>query len=315
MSDAAPHKSLARDIIISVIAASGVMAFIVAVAAQFAIDWIREGVETQGLEGFWFPIVVTLLIVLAVGTVLVLLALSVLRPRWRMRVWAPFIGRVRAILPVTTLRFENELVALEGSDRILREQAQSKSASDSAERMAEAKRVDAALSEVRESIPKVLVTLLTPFIDDKKSMAKELANLRAEVESLKKEWKGAAPQPSVPSPAPRWRLTDITSEKSRNSGVSRFRIENLIPGSVVRNARMDNAPDTYGRFRFDDAAYWGELTGPAVGEFIGAVEGTDESGDVYMRLSWLREDNATQTATFRVSAPGKQPKPHVEVPF
>lgn len=105
MSDAPPRKSLVRDVLISVVLGAGVMGLAVAVAGPFIVDWIRAGVEEQGIEGFWLPIgrvVVAILLVLAVGAVVVLVAMSVVFRTWRQRIWQRLFGWLGG-LRVTTL--------------------------------------------------------------------------------------------------------------------------------------------------------------------------------------------------------------------
>jgi len=64
-----------------------VFGLIAAVAAPFIVDWIRAGVDEQGVAGFWMPIGLTILVAVVALVTLVVLAISVVSPNWRDRVW------------------------------------------------------------------------------------------------------------------------------------------------------------------------------------------------------------------------------------
>lgn len=89
--DAASRKStLLRDIVVSGVIITGVIGLVVAVAAPFIVDWIRDGVQAQGAEAFWVPIgrtAHTFGLAAALVTLLVLIAISVVSKKWKDRIW------------------------------------------------------------------------------------------------------------------------------------------------------------------------------------------------------------------------------------
>lgn len=310
MPDAAPHKSLARDIIISVFAASGLMTFIVQIAGQFAIDWIREGVETQGIQGFWLPIVVTLVIVLAAGTVLVLFALSLLRPRWRERVWVPALRWLWARRPVSALRFENELAATKDSQDALREQTNEALKREDAARKELARLGDASIDQVRTSLEKASLLLVTRQKEEQKRvdvLLREVEDLNKQQRVLQKQLadvresamvasvdetampESAPSSPSPPLPLPRWRLIDPRNRDDAHLEDGKFLILNLVEGSVAKNVRLDN--DGAGYFDFKDGASWPQISAGDMWTFEGEIARTDRAGEVRLKLTWLDEEN------------------------
>ncbi|WP_156458731.1 hypothetical protein [Microbacterium sp. Leaf179] len=222
--------------------------------------------------------------------------------------------------PVSSRRHARELAALAENTR----------EADVA-RQAMGQRADTAINAVRESIPNVVLTILTQMNEQKEAAATRMADIEKEVARLKKVVDVKAPSnpawitdadrvdvvkaPEVPTPDPRWRLSNVTSEKDRRVGVSRYRIENLIPGSVALGVRMDNADGTYGSFAFDDAAYWPKLSGIAFGEFSGTIRGTDEEGFVYVRLSWTDEVKSKRSASFTLRSSSASEPPQEGAPF
>lgn len=131
------------------------------------------------------------------------------------------------------------------------------------------------------------------------------ANRRAAMAGVKSS---VQPTP-LPAPEPRWKFLGTSTSDDVLNEVYRFKVVNLMPGSVVLNARMDNNPNTYGSFSFDDAAFWPDLSGEAEGEFTGEVVGTDESGHVTLVLSWFDENHAQQTKNWLIKPRPRPVKP------
>ncbi|WP_146185405.1 hypothetical protein [Microbacterium sp. HMWF026] len=222
--------------------------------------------------------------------------------------------------PVSSRRHERELAAV----------AEKAREADGA-RQAMGQRADTAINAVRESIPNVVLTILTQMNEQKEASATRMTELEKEVSRLKKvigvkdsgnpAWITTANRvdvvkaPEVPTPDPRWRLSNVTSDNDRQVGLSRYRIENLVPGSVAVGVRMDNEDGTYGSFAFNDAAYWPKLSGIAYGEFSGTIRGTDEEGFVYVRLSWTDEAKSKRSANFTLRSSSAPEPPQEGAPF
>lgn len=90
------------------------MGLVVAVAGPFIVDWIREGVAKQGIDGFWTPILRVCLVALAglalIG-LMVLVAISVFRQTLRERTWTRLARLVRDVRPVTSKRLRRDVSA------------------------------------------------------------------------------------------------------------------------------------------------------------------------------------------------------------
>lgn len=136
---------------------------------------------------------------------------------------------------------------------------------------------------------------------DLEQAKKELARLMVEHRTANDDdspWDKGVPT-KLPAPEPRWKFYAVSDDDSE---VRRYAIVNLVPGSVALNVRMDNS-NYGGRFSFDDAAFWPDLSGEARGEFSGQITSTDENNRVRLRLAWLDENRATQTANFSIRGP------------
>jgi len=116
MSDAAPRKSLLRDIFISVVLGAGVVGLAVAVAGPFIVDWIRAGVQEQGIDGFWLPIgrvAVVIVLALALVTIVVFVAVSIVSRTWRERIWRRPFGWLWGLRVITEASRDKSRVATE----------------------------------------------------------------------------------------------------------------------------------------------------------------------------------------------------------
>jgi hypothetical protein len=103
--------------------------------------------------------------------------------------------------------------------------------------------------------------------------------------------------PPPPPPEPRWVLTELAESKGR---LVAYEIANLIPGSVALNARID--PSRKSAFRFDDAAFWPNLSGEASGVFRGRVTDSGAKAGFNLVLSWLDANRNQQTESWNVPA-------------
>ena len=135
-------------------------------------------------------------------------------------------------------------------------------------------------------------------------------------EALAEEWaKGRAvgraevfaeDRPALPPPDPRWNFVD---EGKGEDGISTYRVINLMPGSVVFNARVEVSQK--GLFHFSDPAFWPDLAGESEGLFRGHITNSGDYEGFTFTLHWLDQGHDAQSESWRV-APTKWPE---EPPF
>lgn len=309
---------------------------VVAVSAVFIVDWIREGVREQGLQGFWFPIVAVLVVALAVVGGVVLLTVSLISPRGRER-WARFGKWLWSWRPISARRHERSVTYLVKA-----------LAKSNAARSSLAKRADEAISQVRDSMTNSALHLSTQLnesgakIDAIRTDVDRLLDqdlpgqLRASnqrvdtilhaIEDLDRAHRAlresveaipistsqtAMPDPwdipsapaAPPLPEPRWRLTAPSRRTDPNQNDGGYLVQNLIEGSVARNVRIDN--DGAGYFDFEDGAFWADLSGVNSAAFGGEIVESDQAGDVRLRLSYLDQYNRSRALLYWVNRDGR----------
>lgn len=125
-------------------------------------------------------------------------------------------------------------------------------------------------------------------------MREELEKAQASNEELRKTLESAKHNQSahgkqiqqrrLPPPAPRWHLEMV---EDRGDYLV-YEIRNLMPNSVVLNARMETARGT--GFDFGDAAFWEDLSGKKSGQFMGEVTAAGRLRGFEFVLEWLNED-------------------------
>lgn len=109
--------------------------------------------------------------------------------------------------------------------------------------------------------------------------------------------------PPLPPPEPRWTFKYF----GEKNGLARFEIQNLMPESVVYNARIEADP-SYG-FRHVDPAFWKDLSGVQTVTFAGEIRGKSRQEGLKLTLSWLDQDQAYSSQFWRIAGPDPKPEP------
>lgn len=303
-----------REILISVVLGAGVFGVVATVAGQFIVDWIREGVETQGFEGFWGPILLVVLGALAVIAIFALLIVSIISPRGRER-WAGFGKWLWSWRPVSYRRHRRELT--QQNEAMLAEVGSVAGAVSENEASTDkvAKWAYDAIEKVRLSIPDVTLELLKQMQESKKS----IEELRTSVDQLEKPKRGevtvdceaskraaaASLQPAPPLPRPRWHASP-----DNVPDLDQYVIQNMVPRSVAREVRVEavEAMDII------DAGHWEDLStnGPTggTGTFIGVVNQRGRMNHVEIVISWYDEKgekDSVRKMIFPKEVPGPEP--------
>ena len=120
----------------------------------------------------------------------------------------------------------------------------------------------------------------------------------------------AEQQATLPLPDPRWSL-DYFGE---DNGIAKFRIRNLMPDSIVYNARIEVSPTSY--FQHKDPAFWKSLSGESSQRFEGRIVGAGRQRGIEIKLLWLDDKHDDRFKTWNVAAP--EPVPEIwgaETPF
>lgn len=125
-------------------------------------------------------------------------------------------------------------------------------------------------------------------------------------EALAEEWtKGRAvgraealaeDRSPLPPPHPRWSFVD---EGKNENDISSYRVINLMPGSVVFNARVEVSKK--GLFHFSDPAFWPDLSGESEGSFCGRITDSGDYEGFTFTLHWLDQDRNAQSESWRVA--------------
>jgi hypothetical protein len=291
----------------------------VGVAGPLLVDWITEGVQERGLEGFWGPIFVVSLVSLAIAAILVLVTVSLIRATGRQR-WARFGKWLWSWRPVSYRRHRREMT--QQNEAMLAEVggvaggvSENEAATDKV-----AKWAYDAIEKVRLSIPDVTLELLKQIHESKKA----IEELRTDVDRLAKpktgaiginmksnvreEVRGAAEsdtaQPTViPSPLPRWRLVHPDRREDDNADDGKYLLRNLIEGSVAKNVRIENGGMGY--FDFEDGAFWSDFSGVKSGAFGGTIVTADGNGDIWLKLTYLDSLGKSRYVIYLVNKNGR----------
>ncbi|MFB8145363.1 hypothetical protein ACFC1W_01315 [Microbacterium sp. NPDC056003] len=264
MSDETAGASSSRswkvwELVISLVLGAGVIGFLVAVAAPFAVEWIKQGLKDDAegfVSGFW-RILLVVVVGLACLAVLVVLLLTIFRKSWRANTW----GRLRKWRPFTT------------TDRIKSERSEA---------------VESYLASIERDA-------LTKAQDRPKGAATGQLSAKAARGQINIP-RGTSPmnpgggfartyESSIPLPRPRWGVF----RKPDGDGKGQFVLMNSVERSVAKAVRLDEV--LVGTFYFVSGAQWDDMSGRSMEEFQGRPDMDALHYGLQFRVTWYNEND------------------------
>lgn len=266
--------------------ASGVITIngVIAAVVGAVTTWVLNNASTIAWDR-----VVYVGIGVAIG---VFLILTIVVKRLRELIWRRSVRWLWSWRPVSARRHAREL-------------ALAREAADAGENAVRdlAVRADAAIAQVRDSLQRVTLTIATQMNENKSAVEE----LRKDLDRAAAKESAAQPEPTqprvIPSPAPRWRLVAPSERIDQNADDGKYLLQNLIPGSVAKNVRVEN--DGVGYFDFEDGAFWLDMSGVKSNGFGGTITRADHAGNIRLRLSYYDSLVKERHVYFSVNRDGR----------